>query len=149
MSLPLVLFALRLLGAVLLLAFLALIAWFLVRDFRLARAGSAGDLSAAAALRVVESESAALIPDTAFPLAARNTIGRGKRNTIVLDEAYVSAEHAEIWRHDERWWLRDVGSRNGTLLNDSAVSGDTLLADGDVLTVGSVVFRVELGRQPD
>jgi S1-C subfamily serine protease len=58
----------------------------------------------------------------------------------------VSAKHAAVLRSGERWVLRDLGSRNGTFVNNRKVETDYELADGDVLRFGlhgpEVQFRV-------
>jgi pSer/pThr/pTyr-binding forkhead associated (FHA) protein len=43
-----------------------------------------------------------------------------------------------------QWWLEDLNSRNGTLLNDIALDGPVVVTVGDVLTIGNTVFKLEL-----
>ena len=51
------------------------------------------------------------------------------------------------WR-DGQWWLEDLGSRNGTVLNDAPLSDPTVISAGDVLTIGGVQLKLELpGRR--
>src|SRR5438067_13540012 len=66
-------------------------------------------------------------------------IGRGPENLVVLDDEYVSATHAEMVQHDGWWYVRDLGSTNGTELNGQPLRPDqpTLLRSGDDLQVGS------------
>ena len=73
-------------------------------------------------------------------------IGRSSRNVVHLPDSTVSKEHAEVVRDGERWLLRDLGSRNGTRLNGSDVREPAALHDGDVIEVGSVLLRVQAGR---
>jgi S1-C subfamily serine protease len=58
----------------------------------------------------------------------------------------VSAKHAAVLRSGERYVLRDLGSRNGTFVNNRKVEADYELADGDVVRFGlhgpEVEFRV-------
>jgi S1-C subfamily serine protease len=66
----------------------------------------------------------------------------------------VSARHAEIVRQGERFVVRDLGSANGTFVNGTRVTGDVVLADGDVIGLGqrgpSVEFRLVSGSSdPD
>jgi len=68
-------------------------------------------------------------------------IGRDPSNELVLDDDGVSRRHARIeWRTD-RLVLMDVGSTNGTLLNDAELSGIVELSTGDRIQVGSTIFK--------
>ncbi|MGH7606444.1 MAG: FHA domain-containing protein, partial [Gemmatimonadales bacterium] len=49
----------------------------------------------------------------------------------------VSSRHAAIVRKPDGFWLQDLGSRNGTLVNGRRISGDVLLKDGDVIGFGA------------
>src|SRR5688572_28601503 len=55
-------------------------------------------------------------PGRAFTLGAEATLGRGTRAEVSLDDSLVSREHAVITRDEAGWMIRDLGSRNGTLL---------------------------------
>lgn len=68
-------------------------------------------------------------------------IGRDPNNEVVLQEDGVSRRHARIERHGSRVVLMDVGSRNGTLLNDSELTGIAELATGDRIQVGHTIFK--------
>jgi pSer/pThr/pTyr-binding forkhead associated (FHA) protein len=144
MNLPLLIFALRIASAAVLLGFFGLMAWLLVRDLRTSRQLLQSQQPELGALRVIQSTSGNPPPDTIFTIGAQTSIGRSARNTIVLDEAYVSAEHALLARRDNRWWLEDLGSRNGTLLNDLPLAEPTIVSSGDVVTIGGVELRLEL-----
>jgi len=62
----------------------------------------------------------------------------------VLDDPYMSREHMVIERRDDGWHLRDVGSRNGTAVNEERVDEHTL-QHGDVIRAGQLALRVEVG----
>jgi hypothetical protein len=64
----------------------------------------------------------------------------------VLEDQYMSREHMVIERRGEGWILRDVGSRNGTAVNDTRVD-EHLLRPGDVIRAGHLALRVEIGQQ--
>lgn len=70
------------------------------------------------------------------------TIGRHPKNDVVLDDARVSAHHAEIYQHDGAWWVRDLGSTNGTELEGLQVLEQSLPVDS-VVTFGGVPVRFE------
>jgi hypothetical protein len=69
------------------------------------------------------------------------TLGRAATCQIVIDNDFASRRHAQIVRRDDLYWLRDLGSKNGTLLNGQPVSGEMILADGAELAIGAAKFR--------
>jgi putative ABC transport system ATP-binding protein len=87
-------------------------------------------------------------PGTRVPLGAAMafTLGRGPECTAVVDHPSVSRLHARIQRHDGAYWVEDLGSRNGTWVNDHAVNAPQPLRDRDVLRLGDVDLRVQLPR---
>jgi len=72
------------------------------------------------------------------------TIGRGKENSIFLDSAGISRQHASIAVRNQRWMVRDLGSSNGVFINDRPVM-EARLKDGVIIKFGSVPFRFEVG----
>jgi pSer/pThr/pTyr-binding forkhead associated (FHA) protein len=68
----------------------------------------------------------------------------GRSGDVVIDDVYASEEHAEILPDDGGWSVRDLGSTNGTYLNDAKVTRPTPLAAGDQLRLGKT--RVEVRR---
>lgn len=65
-------------------------------------------------------------------------VGRSPSNDIVLADSTVSWHHAVAWMEGNAVWLRDLGSRNGTFVNDQQVKQPVRLAPGDQVTVGKV-----------
>jgi len=81
-----------------------------------------------------------------FPLTKdRVTIGRSRDSDIFLPDQWLSRHHAEILKKDASFFVHDMGSKNGTLLNGEPVHGDRRLRHGDVITLGEHVltFSVE------
>lgn len=68
-------------------------------------------------------------------------IGRHPRATIMLDDNFVSSEHVQITWRDGRWWVTDLNSTNGTLLNRQPVTVPTGLRYGDVIGIGDVQLQ--------
>src|SRR5687767_5968894 len=70
-------------------------------------------------------------------------VGRAAGCDVPLNHPSVSRRHAELVRDAQgRWLVRDLRSRNGTLVNESAVVGEQLLRPGDVLQIGQFAVRL-------
>jgi Nif-specific regulatory protein len=63
------------------------------------------------------------------------TVGRAPTNQIVIKDERCSRHHAEIFMSQGNWILRDLESRNGTLVGDQRVSGDWTLAAGQIVRI--------------
>ncbi|HEY3163529.1 MAG TPA: FHA domain-containing protein [Candidatus Limnocylindrales bacterium] len=134
------------------LLFLGLLYLFL---FRIARA-LVGDLRAAAResgaeigrLVVVASPAGEPEEGTSLALDAIATIGRDVNNAIVVEDQFVSAEHAILTFRGRAWYVEDLGSTNGTFVNGAPIDGVVPLGFGDVIQVGEVRLRLERPR-PD
>ena len=64
------------------------------------------------------------------------TIGRAPTNQIVLKDDRCSRNHAELFLAGDQWTLRDLESRNGTVIGDELIKGDRVLVPGDVVRIG-------------
>ncbi len=93
-------------------------------------------------LVVIESGATTLPAGHELPLLVVTTIGRDHGNVLVLSDRYVSQRHAVLTWRDGRWWLRDLGSTNGTMVGQSQVRGEVALDYGDVLTIGSTRLKL-------
>jgi hypothetical protein len=139
-------FALRILLSLILYAFLGLAFWVVWRDLRATRAQAEAQARERATLVVVEPGETDLLPGDRLPLLPVTTLGRALTNTVVLADSFASAEHARLAQRYSRWWLEDLGSRNGTLLNEVRLQPGQPVAvvEGDLLGVGNVRLRVRL-----
>lgn len=72
----------------------------------------------------------------------RTTLGRRPFNDIVLNDLAVSGEHLAFLLKGREVTVEDLGSTNGTQVNDKPISKQ-LLQDGDVVMVGRVQIRFE------
>lgn len=70
-------------------------------------------------------------------LEEKITIGRVPDNTIEIEDASVSSHHAELVREGDHYVLRDLGSTNGTRLNDHSHT-EGRIKDGDEIEFGKV-----------
>ncbi len=143
MDQSLVLFGLRILSALLLLALLAGMALLIYREMQTTAVAQAASGKAHGQLHVIATGSENLAVGTLFPLLPVTRIGRAASNTIVLDDSYVSTEHALLTWRSSQWELRDLDSRNGTLLNDSLLTETAVISVGDVITIGAIQLRLD------
>jgi hypothetical protein len=131
--------------------FIALIYLFLfvvlrttVRELSAAAQAMPGDerRAAGAGLIVLNAAESSLTPGASLSLEPTSSLGRVAGNTIVIDDPHTSARHAELRFARGQWWLRDLGSSNGTLLNDEPVRAVVGVRPGDVIQCGRVRFRL-------
>ena len=69
-------------------------------------------------------------------------IGRGDRCAIRLQDTYVSQVHARLYAKNGAWYVEDLGSTNGTLLNDRRVDAPVEVHAGDVLKIGKTLLEL-------
>jgi hypothetical protein len=80
-----------------------------------------------------------------FPLSqAPVTIGRQADNTIVLADPQASRHHATVFWQAGSFVVQDMGSANGTFLNNQRITGPRRLNDGDSIRMGNTIFDVRL-----
>lgn len=132
-----VLLALRALLALALYAFLAAVVVVLWRDLRWARRQA--ESFPAAQLRALERPA----PPAPFLLREENTLGRAADNFISVDDETVSGYHARLSFLGGQWWLEDLGSRNGTRVNELVVDQPLVVTYGDVIVLGRVRLALE------
>ncbi len=84
-----------------------------------------------------------------FPLSTHSatSMGRARANDVALEDEAISAQHMRIRPEDGRFVLHDLGSTNGTRVNERRITTHAL-TDGDVIRVGdtSLRFRLSQGR---
>ncbi|MHB8421051.1 MAG: diguanylate cyclase [Myxococcales bacterium] len=73
------------------------------------------------------------------------TIGRDIGNQITVDLDNVSRRHARLVQRVDKVYLQDLGSTNGTFLNDEEVKGEVPLRSGDLVKVGGAIFKFLYG----
>jgi diguanylate cyclase (GGDEF)-like protein len=81
-----------------------------------------------------------------YPLTLMSTvIGRSSRTDIQIEEDAISRNHAMIVNRGDRYLLKDLGSTNGSYLNDTPVEY-TDLRDGDLVKIGRTIFKFLSGQ---
>ena len=91
----------------------------------------------------VEAEPALEIEVRLPPSAPAVTVGRSRTCDVVVGESTVSRVHAELRHRAGRWFVRDLGSKNGTWLNGQRVR-EAPVARGDVLRLGGLRMDLRL-----
>jgi len=107
------------------------------------RAQERGAQEAPGRLVVVDGGNSGLPAGHSLPLRPVTTIGRSSHCTLVLNDTFVSGMHAVLTWRGGQWWLRDAGSTNGTLLNQTPVPLDEVpLQFGDVIDIGRIRLKL-------
>jgi hypothetical protein len=138
--------------------FLMWVAWSAARDLRRGRGGLASPqrqdssdatgmydaVAGAAELdgfepRLLVERAAGHESGVAYDLADGATLGRGDVE-IQLDDPFASSRHARISREGHAVVIEDLGSTNGTYLNDEPLTGPQPLHDGDRIRIGDCEF---------
>lgn len=78
----------------------------------------------------------------AYDLGDEATLGRAAGCQVTIDDHYASQLHARVFRQDDRVFVEDLGSTNGTYLNNRKVTGPVAMKRGDKLKIGSTVMEV-------
>ena len=93
-------------------------------------------------IEIISGPSAEEIHD----VQADSTLGRDPSNRIVVDDIAISLVHCAFFFGESRTFLKDLGSTNGTLLNDKWIV-HCEINDGDVITIGDTSMKVSLVRE--
>jgi hypothetical protein len=94
--------------------------------------------------RIVIERSPSIDAGASFAVdASPVTIGRSGENAIAIGtDEYASARHARFEPQRDGLWIVDLGSTNGTYVNDRPVDGRERLQEGDLVRVGETELRV-------
>jgi pSer/pThr/pTyr-binding forkhead associated (FHA) protein len=121
--------------------------WVEVRRSRAERAEQApapapvaSDRAMALRLRVVDPPQRR---GRVFELGEEVTVGRSTGCAVPLDDdTFASSIHARVFRRSGELWIEDLGSTNGTFLNDERLDTPARLNRGDRVKVGSTILEV-------
>ncbi|HEX4036105.1 MAG TPA: FHA domain-containing protein [Solirubrobacteraceae bacterium] len=139
--------------------FLMWVARSATRDLRAGRASAAAMPDAAATgfhsataplhtaqdARLVVERAAGHSPGMIYDIGAGAVLGRGDAAEIRLDDPFASSRHAQLVLQAGIVVLEDLGSTNGTYLNEELLAGPTPLHHGDRLRIGDSEFTYEEG----
>jgi len=72
------------------------------------------------------------------------TMGRDAACECPVEDVAISAHHALLCFHHNQWWLEDLNSANGILLNQEKLSVPTVVMSGDEFICGNTRFIISL-----
>jgi hypothetical protein len=80
-----------------------------------------------------------------IPLVTKITIGRSKKNDIVIDDVMASRFHAEIHKIKNEYFIKDMDSTNGTLINNYKIPKDKYvkLSENDMIKIGRTELSIK------
>jgi len=134
--------------------FLLWVAWSALRDMRRSSGAAAPPPSDATGMypaaglnpdmngfepRLLVEHAPGHEPGTAYDIPDGATLGRGDVE-IQLEDPFASSRHARISRQGQLLVLEDLGSTNGTYLNEEPISGPQPLHPGDRIRIGGCEF---------
>ena len=78
------------------------------------------------------------------PLTGNTVIGRSPEADISVSNTRVSREHCMVRQQASGFWLYDLNSTNGTLLNDREIVHPAQLKHGDIISIADITFRFQV-----
>lgn len=104
------------------------------------RSGKQAALAAPSKLLMVEPPS---MRGSTLSLEDEVLVGRSAECDVTLaDDPFVSTKHARFFRSGDNWFVEDLGSTNGTLVNAVRIGAAQMLRVDDRVQTGSAVFEV-------
>nr|WP_243122226.1 FHA domain-containing protein [Clostridium thermarum] len=91
---------------------------------------------------IAAPENSNLGKGSIIPINRLITIGRKEDNMVILNDPYASGYHAKVYVRNTDYYLEDLNSTNGTLLNEEKVEGKVMLEPGDEIRIGTTLFKV-------
>jgi hypothetical protein len=130
--------------------FLLWVAWSATRDVagrRRARdeperAGSDG-MPSGVHPRLVVVAAMGREPGTAFEIHDEAILGRAPTSDVQIDDAFASSAHARVFPRGQSMYIEDLGSTNGTYLNERQLDGVAELRPDDTIRIGETEYRYQ------
>ena len=142
---------LRVLFVFLLYFFLFQIVRTIARELRAVSIATAGGPAARAATAapsahfvLLEATEAGLQAGQRFAIRSGAVVGRREGSAVLLNDTYISNEHARVFLNDGRWWVADLGSTNGTFVQNMRIERPTALAAGTEVRFGRIRLQFVL-----
>jgi len=101
------------------------------------------DMSSGLRPRLVVERSPDLEPGAVHELQGGLTIGRSESSQLTVPDAFVSHMHARVFRRGQFFFIEDLGSTNGTYVNDRRIVQETQFKVHDELRMGETILRYE------
>ncbi|MEM1675108.1 MAG: FHA domain-containing protein, partial [Desulfurococcaceae archaeon] len=89
------------------------------------------------------TKSSYFMPQTEWILEpGEYIVGRYPSNDIVLPDPFISRRHARVFYRDGEWFIEDLDSTNGTIVNNENIKGKgpRRISDGDEIIIGLTVI---------
>jgi pSer/pThr/pTyr-binding forkhead associated (FHA) protein len=77
-----------------------------------------------------------------YRLTGTISVGRADKATIRLADTYASQQHARLVEHSGGWMIEDLGSTNGTFVNERRVESLTPVKAGDKVRIGTTTLEL-------
>jgi pSer/pThr/pTyr-binding forkhead associated (FHA) protein len=77
-----------------------------------------------------------------LPLTASMIMGRAPECELLLEDTYVSQQHARLFGKNGAWYVEDLGSTNGTYVNEQKLAAPAMVQPGDRIRVGTTVLEL-------
>jgi len=135
--------ALRLLTALALYGFLGWVMYYLYREVQRQSFNLASRRVPGISIMVRHGGGSSTLKHFAQP---EITLGRDPGCDVPVPDDTVSARHAQLVYHHGQWWLEDLSSTNGTLLNETPITMPTVITSGDEIRCGGTRLAISLSE---
>jgi hypothetical protein len=75
-------------------------------------------------------------------LSATMTVGRAPECELRVDDTYASQQHARLFAKNNSWFVEDLGSTNGTFVNEQKLAAPAMLQPGDKVRIGQTIMEL-------
>jgi hypothetical protein len=75
-------------------------------------------------------------------LDASMVIGRAPEAELRLEDTFASSQHARIFGRNGSWYVEDLGSTNGTFVNEQKLMGPAMIQPGDSIRIGQTTLEL-------
>jgi pSer/pThr/pTyr-binding forkhead associated (FHA) protein len=81
-------------------------------------------------------------PRNVLVAEASMVVGRGAECELSVEDTYVSQQHARLFGRNGAWFVEDLGSTNGTYVNDQRLAAPAMVQAGDRIRVGTTTLEL-------